>query len=422
MQLTEILERDVRAGLSRLLSGAPGGPLGVAVSGGGDSMALLALAAGWAETQGHTVVAASVDHGLRRESADEIALAADLCTRLGLRHNVLRWTGWDGTGNLQDQARQARRRLIGGWAASAGVAAVATGHTLDDQAETFLMRLARGSGVDGLSAMFPSETFDGLRWIRPLLGVARSDLRAYLREQGILWAEDPSNRDPAFARVRFRQAAAQLAALGLEATTLASTATRMQRARHALELATRDLAAKVAQATEIGSVTLDRAGLLAAPEDLQLRLLSHAIGWVARQEYRTRLEPLQQTLSAIAERRTLTLGGCIVVTGDGALTEVCREPNAVRPAHDLAALFDGRWRLRCSAGAGDLTLRALGEDGLTRCADWRDSGYSRWALLGSPSVWQNDELIAAPFASRTRICDASLVPPPQSFLSAIVKH
>lgn len=423
MQLTATLGREFNAEFTRLLTGTGDGPVGVAVSGGGDSMALLALAAGWAETGRRSIHAVSVDHGLRREAADEIELVKALCGQLGCRHTVLRWTGWDGSGNLQDQARQARRKLIGRWAAENGIGVVATGHTLDDQAETFLMRLARGSGVDGLSAMFDSEVFDGLRWIRPLLSVTRADLRGYLQARGIGWADDPSNLDPAYARVKFRQAAEQLSALGLDAKTLAATAGRMQRARQALELATRDLARDVARATDIGTVMIARKGFLEAPQELQLRLLAHAIGWVAQQDYRTRLEPLQQALAALCEGRNATLGGCILVTGKTAPIEVCREPNAVQPSHDLGALFDNRWQVRCAPDTGGgLTLRALGGDGLRKCPGWRDSGHSRWALMGSPSVWQNDELIAAPFAVRSRTCDVSLVPRPQSFLTSILKH
>ena len=423
MQLTDTLERDFKTEFDRLLNGSGEGPVALAVSGGGDSMALLVLAAGWAQERRRSLSVVSVDHGLRPEAADEIALVKNLCDRLGLRHAVLRWSGWDGTGNLQDQARQARKRLIGAWAAENGIAVVATGHTLDDQAETFLIRLARGSGVDGLSAMFDSEVFNDIRWIRPLLSVSRADLRSYLQAKGIGWADDPSNLDPTYARVKFRLAAEQLAALGLDAKTLAGTAARMQRARHALELATRDLAAGAAQATDIGTVRLDRNTFLAAPEELQLRLLSHAIGWVSRQDYRPRLEPLQQALAAIAAGRNATLGGCIIVTGETALIEVCREPNAVQPSTDLTAPFDNRWQVRCDAATGPgLALRALGDDGLQQCPGWRDSGYSRWALMGSPSVWQKDELIAAPFAVTSRTCEVNLLPRPQSFLTSILKH
>jgi tRNA(Ile)-lysidine synthase len=127
-------------------------------------------------------------------------------------------------------------------------------------------------------------------------------------------------------------------------------------------------------------------------------------------------------LAAVSEGRNATLGGCIIVAGETAPIEVCRESNAVQSSRETGALFDNRWKVLCAVDAGGMTLRALGEDGLLQCPGWRDGGYSRRALLGSPSLWQNDELIAAPFAGRSRFCDISLVPPPQSFLSSILKH
>ena len=132
--------------------GLPPGPVAVAVSGGGDSVALLLLLQ---ETGARPLAAVTVDHGLRPESAAEAAAVAALCSARGIAHTLLRWEEPAGAGNLQARAREARRRLIGDWARGRGIGAVALGHTLDDQAETFLLRLARGSGVDGLSGMAP---------------------------------------------------------------------------------------------------------------------------------------------------------------------------------------------------------------------------------------------------------------------------
>jgi tRNA(Ile)-lysidine synthase len=422
MQLTDRIERAAQTEFARLLTGGGDGPVGMAVSGGGDSMALLVLAADWASAEGRDLRAVSVDHGLRPEAVEEIALVEDICAIYGIPHSTLRWTGWDGTGNLQDRARQARHDLIREWADVNDVCAVATGHTLDDQAETFLMRLARGSGVDGLSAMYDAEVFEGLRWVRPLLRSRRADLRDYLKSRNVVWAEDPTNEDPGFDRVKFRQAAGALAELGLDAPTLAATADRMQVARQALEQATHDLAAQIAQPTDIGTVRIDRVGLLAAPPELQLRLLAHAIGWVSRQGYRTRLEPLRLALAAISDNRNATLGGCIVAVEKKAGVEVCREPKAVPESQDASALFDGRWRIEADLASGNRLLRALGEEGLAQCPGWRDSGYSRRALMASPSLWQNGELLAAPFVFKTPACEVSLAPQLNSFLTTIMKH
>ena len=165
--------------------------LGVAVSGGGDSMACLDLMLWHGREQGFPVEAVTVDHGLRAEARDEIALVAAYCAERGVPHHVLRWD-WDRAGNLQAEARIARYRLIGDWARGQGVDMVALGHTRDDVAETFLMRLARASGIDGLSAMERRFKREAVTWIRPIIGAGRSDWRMYLERHGIGWAEDPS--------------------------------------------------------------------------------------------------------------------------------------------------------------------------------------------------------------------------------------
>ena len=153
--------------------------LGVAVSGGGDSMACLDLMLWHGAELGFPVEAVTVDHGLRTGAKDEIALVAAYCAARGVPHSVLEWR-WDGAGNLQAEARSARYRLIADWAMGRGVDQVALGHTRDDVAETFLMRLARASGVDGLAAMERRFERGGVVWLRPMLALGRSDLREYL--------------------------------------------------------------------------------------------------------------------------------------------------------------------------------------------------------------------------------------------------
>uniref|UniRef100_UPI0026223B47 tRNA lysidine(34) synthetase TilS n=1 Tax=uncultured Amaricoccus sp. TaxID=339341 RepID=UPI0026223B47 len=211
----------------------PDGRLGVAVSGGGDSVALLLLL----HAAGRDLAAVTVDHGLRPESVGEAASVAALCAARGIPHSVLRWEDRDPRGNLQQAAREARRSLIAGWAEASGIAAVALGHTLDDQAETVVMRLARGSGVDGLSAMRPETLALGILWLRPLLGIRRAALRAWLAAEGVAWAEDPTNADARFDRVRARLALPTLAGLGIGPERLAATARAVARACAALEAA-----------------------------------------------------------------------------------------------------------------------------------------------------------------------------------------
>ena len=169
-----------------------GGAIGVAVSGGSDSMALLVLADAFAKKHGFSIQAATVDHGLRAEAGEEAAKVASFCAERAIGHTTLHWSDWDGSGNVQSEARQARYGLLTQWAVSQKINVVLLGHTMDDQAETFLMGLARGSGVDGLSGM---PVLKDRLFRRPLLEIKRTDLRRMLEEQDIGWSDDPSNDD-----------------------------------------------------------------------------------------------------------------------------------------------------------------------------------------------------------------------------------
>ncbi len=409
------LPQGLGPALEAALAAAPEGPIGVAVSGGGDSLALLMLMQAAA---GRPVAAVTVDHGLRPGSAGEAATVAALCAARGIPHSILRWDGWDRRGNLQARARQARRELIAGWARVRGIGAVALGHTLDDQAETVLMRLARGSGVDGLSGMRPAVAAEGLIWLRPLLGVRRAELRHWLEAQDLAWAEDPSNADARFDRVRARAALPALAALGLGPARLAATAKAMARARAALEQATAELAATCLADGGAGDLLLDPARLRAAPEELRLRLLAGALGWVSGALYRPRLVRLEAALAAVEADRVghgLTLHGCVLRAHGGRIA-LRRELARVAPAVPLARRrWDGRWQLEGTPPAGEgLSIGALGPGGLARVPS-RPAGLAREALVTTPAIWRDGVLVAAPLARPEAAFGfrrVSAVPPP----------
>jgi tRNA(Ile)-lysidine synthase len=387
----------LRFGVSWLfrVSGAPQG-LGLAVSGGSDSLAMLHLLAPGLRAAGKAVAVATVNHGLRPEAAAEAALVARACAALGVPHDTLFWQGWDGRGNLPAAARAARYALLADWARGRGLSAVALAHTADDQAETILMRIARGSGVDGLSGMAVERRADRILWLRPLLHESRAALRGWLAGQGVVWAEDPTNDDAAYDRVKVRQALPALAAIGITAEALGMMSVLQGNASRAL----RDYALRAAQdiAQEVaGAVVLDRDGLARLPYETQLRLLAEALRWVASAPYRPRLSALQPIHAAMLRGQRRTLHGAILI-GTPERIIIARE---CRPVADLTtrtdAIWDGRWRLTGPHDPG-LHVGALGEGGLLACPAWRATGLPRAALLATPAIWCGDALVSAPLA------------------------
>lgn len=391
--------------LRRGLSERPPKRLGIAVSGGSDSVALMEALVRLYPDGPTELFVATVDHGLRDESSREAAQVARMAKALGLVHTTLAWNGWDHKGNMQAAARDARYLLLSNWARENELDAVALAHTADDQAETVLMRLARASGVDGLSAMRPRKVLNGVTYVRPLLSVTRRELREFLQEIEVVWLDDPSNADHRYDRIKARKAMTHLGDLGITAKGLADVASYMSDARRALSWYA-FLAARELDCADGGEVVFDLRRFRTMPDEIARRLLSRAIAWITRADYPPRRAPLGELLKAVRYRKGGTLGGCRVVYHEGQIW-VCREYNAVR---DLTArphqCWDNRWKVeknplgqaQQSAGQEDYEVRALGEKGLKLCDNWRATGRPKAALLASPSVWRGDELIAAPLA------------------------
>jgi tRNA(Ile)-lysidine synthase len=255
----------------------------LAVSGGPDSMALMWLAARWrrALSRGPRLIAVTVDHGLRREAAREAREVKRLAGTLEIEHRTMRWNGAKPRTGVPAAARAERYRLLGKAARSLGATHILTAHTRDDQAETLLMRLLRGSGIAGLAAMARESDRDGVTLARPLLAVPKSRLIATLDKARIAYADDPTNRDTAFTRARLRALLPLLAAEGGDARGLARLAARLARANAAVEVladgAERYLALKGGAAPHEAARELDAGAFAALPEEIRLRLLMRAI-------------------------------------------------------------------------------------------------------------------------------------------------
>jgi tRNA(Ile)-lysidine synthase len=260
----------------------------LAVSGGPDSTALMVLAARWrGRSQSPRLVAVTIDHGLRKESKREAKAVDKLAQKLGIEHRTLQWTGRKPKTGLQEAARLARYRLLSKVAKDVNASYVLTAHTLDDQAETVLFRMARGSGIRGLAGMYsswgmPVEEGIGIGLLRPLLSIPKLRLIATLKDAKIPYVNDPSNRDPRFTRSRLRELMPMLAREGLTASRLALLATRVQRVEDALfeVLAwTNGKVVAVGSSTDDNPTTVLHTDLFSAlPKEIGIRVLGWTIG------------------------------------------------------------------------------------------------------------------------------------------------
>ncbi|PZO67727.1 MAG: tRNA lysidine(34) synthetase TilS [Paracoccus denitrificans] len=314
----------------------PGAALGIAVSGGSDSTALMHLAAAWGARNHRPLSVVTVDHGLRPEAATEARMVAAQAASLGLSHQTLRWTRPPGPGNLLAQARAARMSLMAEWARDYGLAAVLLGHTQDDQAETLLMRLARGAGIDGLAGMAPQVRLYSCEWLRPLLDASRADLQGWLTGQGVEWANDPTNDDDHYERVRIRKA---IAALGLPMQALAQSAANLASARQALDEHARTAVAGFA--VEHGALVLPST-VLSAPDETRRRLVIAGLRWVTGADFAPRGDAVTRAIDAIGAGRQTTLNGVIVAPRSGGIAFL-REPAACAGLEE--DVWDNRWRI-----------------------------------------------------------------------------
>jgi tRNA(Ile)-lysidine synthase len=305
-----------------LARGAPW-PGAVAVSGGGDSVALMFLLVEWARASGKPLpVVLTVDHGLLPDAGRHARDVAKRAKDAGLRCEILVWKEKKPVADIEAQAREARYRLMGAWCKAHDIKGIYIAHTMEDQAETFLLRLGRGSGLDGLSAMrpvalYPAPGFDELRVVRPLMGIKREELRTFLQSKKESWVEDPMNTDPRFGRARLRAAWPMLEELGLLPGRIANAARHLARAREALDHATENLLARASRIMD-GEALLDPARLAAAPREIGLRSFAWLLSRVSGEPYRPRFERLERLFDAICRGELVaarTLHGCRVAPG-----------------------------------------------------------------------------------------------------------
>ena len=316
----------------------PNEAFAIAVSGGSDSIALMHLAAAWARTHERAApIVLTVDHGLRKDSKKDAQFVVGAAKNAGLDASVLTWRGAKPDANIESAARDARYRLMGEWCRARGVHVLMVAHSEDDQAETFLIRLMRGSGVDGLAAMrvcaaYPNPTFNDVELVRPLLSLTRKELRGYLEGCGVNWLDDPMNEDSRFDRARIRALWPMLESAGLSRTRIAAAASHLARAREALETRTGEFLTAHTAATPHGML-IDAKALAAAPREIGLRAVAALLQAEGGRTYRPRFDRLERLYEEMASSKPVrrTLHGCRVGPAPKLLRRLGRATLLIEP-------------------------------------------------------------------------------------------
>ncbi|MDA0654716.1 MAG: tRNA lysidine(34) synthetase TilS, partial [Proteobacteria bacterium] len=376
--------------------------IAVAVSGGRDSMSLALLAARWAARCGGELVAVTIDHGLRPDSAREAKQVAGWLGAHNIRHRVLRWQGPYPSSGIQAAARQARYRLLTQYCREHSILHLLVGHHREDQAETVLIRRERASGRDGLAAMARLSEQSHLRLLRPLLEVPRARLSATLEVAGQSWIDDPSNDNTQMARGRMRAQGDELSLADALATAQISA-----RERIAAEGATAGLAARALRFHPAGFITLDRAILAAEPAALVERVLARAVMAVAGRRYPPRTKRsrrLREAMMRTARFPGHTLAGGRLI-GHENVVYVCREAARIGPPVGLTAgastVWDNRFTASVTKSLDDRiqlgALTASGWNQIVKVApQLRDTAIPYGARTVSPAIWRDDAVLAVP--------------------------
>jgi tRNA(Ile)-lysidine synthase len=382
----------------------------LAVSGGPDSMALMLLARRWARLKNRDPAAfavVTIDHRLRAESAQEAVFVGEQARALGFTHATMPWTGAKPKTGVQAAARRARYDLLAGYCKAHGFDCIVTAHTEDDQAETFLMRLRRGSGVDGLAAIAAVSEVDSPALVRPLLGFSKARLTAYLRASATPFIRDPSNENAAFERVRVRHAMNALASAGVTRSSLAMAASRIRRSREALEKTTEYFLDRHFRVSRLAHGEFCLEAFLAQPEDIALRALARALALIGGDREAPRLLKVERLLIEIKSwKAKATLGGCALAAANGKLA-IYREPGRLKPPllpfqADAHVTWDSRLVLTFGHEAeSGSEVRQLGAEGWILYKNAMKQGgepveANRAAALTTPALWNESRLICAP--------------------------
>lgn len=396
----------------------------VGFSGGGDSTALLLLAARWTRRRGGKIFALTVDHGLRPESLSEAKLAQRRVKALGVSGSILRWDEPKPASGIQNAARQARYELMSGWCRRMGIMHLLLGHNQEDQAETLLHRLGRQTGADGLAGMAGLRETNHVRLLRPCLSIPKRRLLAFVKSYNVDWVEDPSNQNLAYARARLRKLLPSLEAEQISSAALAGTAHRLANVRKALEYQTVQILAANAELSSLGYARIRSEALTNVEPEIGHRVLDRLLGSIGGHFYPIRYQLLVNLLKNIQQTKfavSRTLAGCIILPHNGDIF-VVREAGRCEERKVIAGSWedwDGRYRIRITGPKipkqHTFFIRPLGNN-LPRKAlekEVKNSliGVNLAVRRALPSIWDHCGLVCVPHLGygRTKSNPASVV-------------
>jgi tRNA(Ile)-lysidine synthase len=338
--------------------------IAVGVSGGADSMALAILLSDWANRQGGSVTALIVDHGLRPESGAEARSVSKALVSLGVENQILRWASDAVMTGVQSKARHARYGLMEAWCKQANVLHLAVAHHADDQAETVLMRMEKGSGSDGLSGIPQTRELEHCRLLRPLLNFRKQTLIRFLDDRGVTWVHDPSNDDPKYARTVIRMG---IVNDNVDIDGVVTSAARYARVREVAETAAARWLARYADIKPSGYLALNLSALMDAAEDTRLRVLSRAATVIGGKVYPPAISATERLFVDLVDGRAATISGSLfTVKKDDVMVfrEMRNLPNAQSFAgHEI--LWDGRFSIARHRDDLNLKVMAFGQLNLT---------------------------------------------------------
>lgn len=381
----------------------------IGYSGGGDSTALVLLAARWTRRRGGKLFALTVDHGLRPDSSSEAELVQRRIEALGVSGSILQWGGSKPASGIQNAARQARYDLMTRWCRRKGVLHLLLGHHQEDQAETLLHRLGRQTGADGFAGMGRIRETADVRLLRPCLNIPGRRLRAVAESFNVNWVEDPSNQDPAYARVRLRNLLPSLEAEQISPTALAGTARRLARVRRSMEYQTVQILAGAAELSSLGYARIRSEAVTDAEPEIAYRVLERLLGAIGGHFYPIRYYLLANLLKNIQQTRFLTsrtLAGCIILRQKDDIL-VVREAARCEERKVFAGTWenwDGRYRIRITGSKTPTKqtyfIRPLGNNlarkTLKKVVINELIGVNAVVRRALPSIWDHRGLVCVP--------------------------